>query len=69
MNLRNHQELAVTKEKLRELEEWYEKRVHEPVQDAHVRELTLQSLKKMINQLKEEIGRFESREKQKVGNP
>jgi hypothetical protein len=69
MNLRNYQELAVTKEKLRELEEWYDKRVLEPVQDAHVRELTLQSLKKMINQLKEEIVRFESREKQKVSKP
>jgi hypothetical protein len=69
MNLRNHQELAVTKEKLRALEEWYEKRIHETVEDTHVRELSLQSIKKMINQLKEEIVRFESREKQKVGNP
>jgi hypothetical protein len=69
MNLRDQKELAVTKEKLRKLEVWYEKRLHEPAQDAHVRELTLQSLKKMINQLKEEIVRFESREKKKVGNP
>jgi hypothetical protein len=66
MNLRDRQELEVTKEKLRTLEEWYAKRVHEPAEDQHVRQLSLQSIKKMINQLKEEIVRFESREKQEV---
>jgi hypothetical protein len=69
MNLRDRQELAVTKEKLRVLEEWYAKRVLEPAQDQHVRELSLQSIKKMINQLKEEIMRFEAREKQEVKTP
>jgi hypothetical protein len=68
MNLQNHQELEVTKEKLRALEEWYAKRVREPAADEHVRQLSLQSIKKMINQLKEEIVRFESREKEKVKN-
>jgi uncharacterized small protein (DUF1192 family) len=68
MNLRDHHELEVTKEKLRVLEEWYAKRVHEPVQDEHVRQLSLQSIKKMINQLTEEIVRFEAREKGKVKN-
>ncbi len=66
MNLRDGQDLAITKEKLRLLEEWYAKRVQEPAEDQHVRELSLQSIKGMINQLKEEIMRFEAHAKQEV---
>ena len=61
MNLQSERELEVTREKLRLLEECYEQERREPDGDAHVQELTLRSLKRMINQLKEEIVRFESR--------
>lgn len=45
--------------KLRELEQLYESKQREP-SDEHVRELTLRSLKKRINQFKEEIARYEA---------
>ena len=59
MNLRNTRELEVTREKLRLLEEQYQAARTRSGTDEHVRELTLRSLKKLINQLKEEIARFE----------
>jgi hypothetical protein len=43
------------------LEELYEQVRQEPADHEHVRELTLRSLKKRINQFKEEIARFEYR--------
>jgi hypothetical protein len=61
MKLQSQRELQVTREKLEMLEEQYEMTRNELGTDEHVRELTLQSLKKLINQLKEEIVRFESR--------
>ena len=61
MNLQSERELEVTREKLPLLEECYEQDRREPDGDAHVQELTLRSLKRMINQLREEIVRFESR--------
>ena len=60
MNLRSQHELENTREKLRLIEEHYERKRKEPADDEHVRELTLRSLKKMINQLKEEIARYEA---------
>jgi uncharacterized small protein (DUF1192 family) len=42
------------------LEDRYEKIHREKSGDDHMRELTLQSLKKMINQLTEEIARYEA---------
>jgi hypothetical protein len=63
MDLGDHQELAITKEKLRALEEWYAQRLREPAEDAYVRSLSLRSVKEMIHQLKEEILRFEARAK------
>jgi hypothetical protein len=42
------------------LEERYERMRQQPAGDSHVRELTLRSLKGMINQLKEEIARYEA---------
>jgi uncharacterized small protein (DUF1192 family) len=60
MNLQSERELRVTREKLQMLEEQYDKTRTEPNVDEHVRELTLLSLKKLINQLKEEIARFEA---------
>ncbi len=61
MNLQSKRELEVTRNKLKMLEERYEATQNKPDVDEHVQELTLQSLKKLINQLKEEIVRSESR--------
>ena len=61
MSLQSRRELEVTREKLRLLEERYEANKREEGGDPHVRELSMRSLKRLINQLKEEIARFESR--------
>ena len=61
MNLQSEHEAAVTRKKLQSLEARYESIRESPIDDSHVRELTLGSLKRMINQMKEEIIRFESR--------
>ena len=62
MNLQSDREVENTREKLRSLEECYEEEKRNPDGDAHAQALTLQSLKRMINQLKEEIVRYESRQ-------
>ena len=61
MSLHGHRELEATRDKLRLLEARYEASRREDSGDEHVRELSMRSLKKLINQLKEEIARFESR--------
>lgn len=61
-------ELDVTREKLQMLEERYEAEKREEGGNAHVRELSMRSLKRLINQLKEEIARHESRVAQKSAN-
>ncbi len=61
MSIRNEKELAVTREKLRLLEERFAVLKGQAAEDAHVRVLTLRSLKSMINQLREEIVRYTSR--------
>ena len=61
MILRSLEELENTRKKLQMLEEQYETSRREPDRDEHVRDLELQSLKGLINQLKEEIARFECR--------
>ena len=60
MELKDDYELEVTRSKLQVLEERLEASRLEPSENAHVQELSLRSLKRMINQLKEEIARFES---------
>jgi hypothetical protein len=60
MSLQCWRELEVTREKLRLLEERYTIIVNRHCDNEHVRELTLQSLKAIINQMKEEIAVFES---------
>ena len=60
MNLRSDIELANTRGKLRMLEEGYEARSGETGGDEELREITLESLKRLINQLKEEIARYEA---------
>jgi len=52
MNLQSERELEVTREKLRILEEEYEAARQEPAPDEYIRDVELQSLKGLINQLK-----------------
>ena len=58
MGIRNEQELAVTREKLRLLEARVATLRGQEAPDAHVRELTLRSLMSLVNQLREEIVRY-----------
>jgi len=60
MNLKDELQLSVTKEKLSGLKECYESIRQETGGDAFVRDITLRSLKKLINQLTEEIARYEA---------
>jgi len=53
-------ELANTRAKLARLEARYEALRNDTAEDGHVRELTLQSLKKYINQFKEELARSQT---------
>ncbi len=59
MGLKNDVELANTRAKLARLQARYEQRREETGGDEHVRELTLRSLKRVINQLTEEIVLYE----------
>jgi polysaccharide deacetylase 2 family uncharacterized protein YibQ len=58
MSIQNDHELAVTHKKLQQLEERVATLKGQPTADAHVRELTLRSLKSLVNQLREEIARY-----------
>jgi hypothetical protein len=57
MSIQSDHELAVTHKKLRQLEERVATLKGQPA-DAHIRELTLRSLKSLVNQLREEIARY-----------
>lgn len=61
MTLANSTELINTQAKLREINKRYEELRLDLSEDARVRKLTMLSLKRLINQLTEEIARFESR--------
>lgn len=61
MTVENRRQLENTRVKLRELEQLYAATQQGPAASEHVRELTLRSLRKRINQFKEEITRFEAR--------
>ena len=61
MSIENRRQLENTRMKLQELEQLYTKTRQRPAANEHVRELTLRSLKKRINQFKEETTRFEAR--------
>jgi hypothetical protein len=67
MSLQSQRELEFTRDKLRSLEQRYEAERREEAEDEHVRELSMRSLKRLINQLKEEIARFESRTSTRAG--
>jgi len=64
--IENQRQCENTRRKLRDLEELYEKKRVERGDDR-VGELTLRSLKKRINQLKEEVICFEARTRTRVG--
>ena len=68
MSIENRRQLENTRVKLQELERLYTQTELTPGIDAHVRELTLRSLRKRINQFKEEIARFEARVSQTTPN-
>jgi ribosome-interacting GTPase 1 len=61
MTIDNRHQLENTRLKLQELEQLYLETKKDPATSEHVRELTLRSLKRRINQFKEEITRFEAR--------
>lgn len=61
MTLQSLLELQVTRRKLNDLEQLYARTLTTPEENAYPRELTLRSLRRTINQLKEEIARFEAR--------
>ena len=61
MSIENRRQLENTQAKLQRMEQLYERLRQEPADNALVQELTLRSLKKRINQFKEEIIRFECR--------
>jgi flagellar biosynthesis chaperone FliJ len=63
MSLESQRELENTRAKLKRLEERYAaiQAQSAATGEEKVREWTLHSLKKLINQLKEEIARFEAR--------
>ncbi len=61
MTIDSRHQLENTRLKLQELEQLCVETKQGPATSEPVRELTLRSLKKRINQFKEEITRFESR--------
>ena len=60
MELKSEREVQNTREKLNILEARAESVRGDPAGNPYVQELTLRSLKRIINQLKEEIARFEA---------
>jgi hypothetical protein len=60
--IQNERELANSREKLRLLQVSYEEARQEDNLDEELRDAELESLKRFINQLKEEIARFEARQ-------
>jgi hypothetical protein len=68
VSITNQRQLDNTRAKIVELDELYSKTRHAPTESEHVRELTLRSLKKRINQLREEIACYVSRVNSMAGN-
>lgn len=61
MNLQSKREFEVTRQKLRGLEDLYASTLVATAENAYARDLTLRSMRRIINQLKEDIARFEAR--------
>jgi hypothetical protein len=62
MSIQRKRQLEITRAKLKLLEDRLRELDGEPVTNARTRELTKQSFKKLVNQMKEEIIRFEARQ-------
>jgi flagellar biosynthesis chaperone FliJ len=60
MILHNQNDVDSTREKLRRLEARYEALRSDTTEDEHVRAVTMRSLKRYINQFKEDIARYEA---------
>jgi len=60
VGLKNEHEVQVTRQKLRFLEDRLAAAREEPSERPRAHELSLSSLKRMINQMTEEIARFTS---------
>ena len=60
MILQTIRELETTREKLQLLQNHYQSRLRDTTEKTYAREVSLRSLKKMINQLTEEIARYEA---------
>lgn len=60
MTLNSERELINTRKKLRLLEETYEEARNDSSESEEIREISLRSIKRLINQLKEEIARYEA---------
>ena len=69
MDLANAREAEVTRQKLALLEQTYEETRTASNENEHVRELTLRSLRRLINRFKEELARFEAhaRVRERIG--
>ncbi|MCE9531832.1 MAG: hypothetical protein K8T89_12015 [Planctomycetes bacterium] len=61
MSIENMRQLENARVKLQELEQLHADTRLNQASSEHVRDLTMRSLKKRINQFKEEISRFEAR--------
>jgi hypothetical protein len=61
MTLQSHREVETSRQKLNDLEKLYAKTLASFAENSYAAELTLRSLRRTINQLKEEIARFETR--------
>ena len=59
MKLANHREAANTRAKLALIEAQYEAAKARAMPSEELRQLSLYALRRMINQLKEDLGRFE----------
>jgi hypothetical protein len=68
MSIENRRQVENTVAKLRDLEQLYAKTEQALATDDHVRELTLRSLKKRMDQFREEIARFDGRVRQAAPN-
>jgi len=62
VNLRNERELANTRRKLARLEAIVTVHENETGGDEELREMTRESLQRLIKELKEEIARYEARQ-------
>jgi hypothetical protein len=62
MELRSERELTNTRNKLQRLEVLYAAAAGETGDDRELREIEMESLQRFMNQLREEISRYEARQ-------